>query len=192
MKALKRTIFEESSKMKHLIMRLTLFVLAIGLSFQQHAEAQNKISNSVFGNGGHNTANPSFSIAGTVGQPITGETSNESNIGHSGFWYQTIDIVTSVEQIPSALMPKEFRLEQNYPNPFNPTTTIKFALPQSSAVTLKLYDILGRDVATLVDNELEAGEHKVIFDAKDLASGIYFYQIQAEDFVQAKKLTLLK
>ena len=91
-------------------------------------------------------------------------------------------------------------LEQNYPNPFNPMTTIEFALPQQSAVTLKLYDILGREVATLMDEELEPGVHKVDFDAKDLANGVYFYQIHAvtfspdsgHGFVRTKKLVLLK
>lgn len=88
-------------------------------------------------------------------------------------------------------LPKSFALHQNYPNPFNPTTTIRFALPQHSLVTLKLYDILGREVAKLVDEELEPGVHQIEFDAKYLASGLYFYTIQAKGFKRTKKLVLL-
>ncbi|MFQ5752250.1 MAG: T9SS type A sorting domain-containing protein [bacterium] len=106
----------------------------------------------------------------------------------------TADVVTSVENgdVDRRTIPKEFRLEQNYPNPFNPTTTIQFALPKPCKVTLKLYDILGRDVATLVDEEFEPGEYKVVFDAQGLASGVYFYRIQAGGFIKTKKLLLLK
>jgi rhamnogalacturonan endolyase len=89
-------------------------------------------------------------------------------------------------------MPKEFVLEQNYANPFNPTTTIKFALPKSSTVKIVVYDILGRIVTTLVDGNYDAGVHSVVFNATKLASGVYFYSIEAEKFVSVKKLMLLK
>ena len=128
----------------------------------------------------------------TFGQIAIGQSSNASIMSKAGFWYQTVDIITSIEAIPNDLLPKEFRLEQNYPNPFNPTTTIQFALPKRSAVTLKLFDILGREVATLVDEELQAGEYKVIFEAEALPSGVYFYRIQTEGLVKTRKLTLLK
>ncbi|MFQ5603861.1 MAG: penicillin acylase family protein [bacterium] len=103
-------------------------------------------------------------------------------------------LAVSVE--PDDQSPRAFTLHQNYPNPFNPVTTIQFALPQPSLVTLKLFDVLGREITTLVDEALEAGVHKINLDAKDLASGVYFYRIQAEvsgnAFVQVKKLMLLK
>ncbi len=89
-------------------------------------------------------------------------------------------------------MPKAYALEQNYPNPFNPTTTIKFSLPKSSNVKLAVYDILGRLVTKLIDGNLEAGYHKVQFNASNLASGVYFYRIEAGNFVNVKKLMLLK
>lgn len=79
----------------------------------------------------------------------------------------------------------------NYPNPFNPTTTLKFILPAASDVTLRVYDILGREVATLVNDRLEAGEHKVSFDASRLASGVYLYQLQAGNFAETRKLTVI-
>ena len=101
-------------------------------------------------------------------------------------------MISSVEQIVNSVLPTEFRLEQNYPNPFNPSTTIQFALPKLSTVTLTLFDILGRKVTTLVDEEMQPGEYKVVFEEKDLPSGVYFYRIQAEEFVRTKKLMLLK
>jgi len=89
-------------------------------------------------------------------------------------------------------LPKEFRLFQNYPNPFNPTTTIRFDLPKRTFVTLKVYDVLGREVATLVSADLQPGEHKVDFNAFSLASGLYLYRLETKEFVQMKKLMLLR
>ena len=178
--------------MKSLMFILILIALASVLPFQQPVVAQIVVPNSVFGNGGDVLSDSQYRIVGTLGQPFIGVAQNSANANNIGFWYLvTHELATSVEQIPSSV-PKEFRLEQNYPNPFNPTTIIQFGLPQRSNVTLKLYDILGRQVATLVDEELEPGVHKVNFDAEDLASGVYFYRIQAEAFVRTKKLMLLR
>lgn len=85
-----------------------------------------------------------------------------------------------------------YSLEQNYPNPFNPTTTICFTLPQRAYVRLKVYDVLGREVVTLVEGELNPGEHSVIFNAKGLASGVYFYRLNAGTFIQQKKMEAIK
>ncbi len=87
---------------------------------------------------------------------------------------------------------QSFELEQNYPNPFNPTTTIEFALPQSGEVKLKVFDMLGREVATLIDDRKNAGRHKVQFDASSLSSGVYFYRLKAGDKAQINKMTLIK
>jgi len=89
-------------------------------------------------------------------------------------------------------LPTDFSLSQNYPNPFNPSTTIKFGLPKESNVVLKVYNILGEEVATLVNNVMPAGYHIINFDATKLASGMYIYRIQASDFVQVKKMLLMK
>ena len=111
-------------------------------------------------------------------------------------WFCHEDAITvltetsGVETIPG--VPTEFQLDQNYPNPFNPTTTIRFTLPKSSPVILKVFDMMGREVASLVDQTLPIGEYEVEFDAKGLASGTYFYRIETEGFIRAKKLTLLK
>ncbi|MFQ5639491.1 MAG: T9SS type A sorting domain-containing protein [bacterium] len=89
-------------------------------------------------------------------------------------------------------IPEFFVLRQNYPNPFNPSTTIEFALAKRSAVQLKVFDIVGREVATLVDEAMTPGRYKVAFEPIDLSSGVYFYRITAGEFMQTKRLLLLK
>jgi hypothetical protein len=91
-----------------------------------------------------------------------------------------------------SLLPDEYSMSQNYPNPFNPTTTINYALPEESKVVIKLYDILGADVAVLVDENKKAGYHKLNFNAAELSSGVYFYRIKAGSFIDTKKFVLLK
>jgi hypothetical protein len=86
----------------------------------------------------------------------------------------------------------EFNLEQNYPNPFNPTTVISYQIPQQGFVTLKVYDVLGREIVTLVNEEKPAGEYEVEFNAANLPSGIYFYRIRAGSFINTKKMVLLR
>ncbi len=88
--------------------------------------------------------------------------------------------------------PLTFLLEQNYPNPFNPTTSIKFQIPSSNHVTLKVFDMLGRKVATLVDEVKEAGEHAVVWDASAMASGVFYYQMRTGTYTKTRALTLLK
>ncbi len=90
------------------------------------------------------------------------------------------------------MTPDKFSLEQNYPNPFNPVTSIKFDLPKNSHVTLKVYDVMGREVSVLKSEEMKAGTHDVSFDASNLSSGIYFYKMTAGDFVSIKKMVFVK
>jgi flagellar hook assembly protein FlgD len=85
-----------------------------------------------------------------------------------------------------------FKLEQNYPNPFNPKTTIKYEIPKSGFVTLQVYDVLGRLVKTLINEKQNAGTYEVEFDGTNLASGVYFYKLTADDFKAVKKMILLK
>lgn len=89
-------------------------------------------------------------------------------------------------------LPTSFQLEQNYPNPFNPTTVISYQLPAASELKLHVYDVLGKLVATLVNGKVEAGNHKIEFNASKLASGIYIYRLESKDFVSAKKMILMK
>jgi len=114
-----------------------------------------------------------------------------SNPANSGGIFKTINPVTDVEDISSEI-PNRFNLEQNYPNPFNPTTKIKYSVPQLSFVTLKVYDVLGREVLTLANEERPIGSYEVEFNATGLSSGVYFYSLRTGSFTQTKKMLLLK
>ena len=98
----------------------------------------------------------------------------------------------SVDDNIATGVPSHFSLHQNYPNPFNPTTTFKYGLPKESNVTLKIFDILGREVATLVNEHQSTGYHQINWDAAGRSSGIYFYQIQVGEFVRVRKMVLMK
>jgi len=108
-----------------------------------------------------------------------------------GVYQKYLSSIVSVEE-NNFLVPDFFMLFQNYPNPFNPTTTIRFSLPQAGGVTLKIYNLLGEQVKTLINQEMPAGIHSVQFSANSLASGIYYYRIQTGSFVETKKMLLLK
>ena len=101
-------------------------------------------------------------------------------------------VASDVEEDALAAMPNDFDLSQNYPNPFNPTTTIDYALPQQSMVTVKVYNMLGREVATLVNQTKPAGRYTINFDASHLSSGMYIYRFEAGSKVMTKKLMLIK
>ena len=88
--------------------------------------------------------------------------------------------------------PKKFELSQNYPNPFNPITTIRFSLPEAGNVKLTLFNILGQEIKTIVNEYKESGVHTINFDASELNSGMYIYKIEAGTFVQTRKMTLVK
>jgi len=102
----------------------------------------------------------------------------------------TGDAFAAVSETES--VPEEFTLQQNYPNPFNPTTQISFALPTESHVELKIFNQIGQEVRTLVDSQRPAGQHTVQFDASDLPSGVYFYKLQAGNFNQVRRMTLVR
>jgi hypothetical protein len=101
-------------------------------------------------------------------------------------------IIVSVKDNTHQVTLERFKLNQNYPNPFNPSTTVSFSLPSKSFVSLKVFDILGREVATLVSEEMSAGTHVRQWNAEYISSGIYFYRLQAGLFTETKKLILLR
>ncbi|MCP5064551.1 MAG: T9SS type A sorting domain-containing protein [Ignavibacteriae bacterium] len=98
----------------------------------------------------------------------------------------------SVTDIENEIVVNEFNLHQNYPNPFNPSTTIKFSIMENAKVELKIYDIIGREIKTLVNRELNAGSHNIQFDASNLPSGMYVYEVRSGNFLQSRKMLLLK
>jgi hypothetical protein len=110
----------------------------------------------------------------------------------SGDWRRPLIQMITSAPTSSVTMPGVFSLDQNYPNPFNPSTTIRYELPHKTAVQLSVFNTLGQQVAQLVNGELEAGDHEVKFDASGLSSGVYFYRLQAGNFVEIHKLLLMK
>jgi hypothetical protein len=107
-----------------------------------------------------------------------------------GVWLNS-SLVTKTRE-KSLDIPHAFLLSQNYPNPFNPSTIIQFSLPKPAVVTLGVFDILGREVASLVKGKLQTGTHTVLFEAYDLPNGVYFYRLQAGEFIQQRKMLLLQ
>ena len=144
--------------------------------------------------------NPSTAVApsssflvGYIDSLFPGYFNFKVEIMSDGWTYWTDSIKTIVTGVDDKfLTPLTFNLEQNYPNPFNPSTMIKFVIPKSSFVNLTVYDVLGRQVETLINEVKHPGDYEIEFDASELSSGIYFYRIQASDFTETKKMILLK
>ncbi len=121
---------------------------------------------------------------------------NHAVVGQiNGYWtsdtlWVTVAKLTGIEE--KEKIPLDYTLEDNYPNPFNPTTIISYQLPVGSRVTLKVYDVLGRQIKSLVDERQDAGSHSITFDGTNLPSGVYFYRLQAGSYNATRKLMLLK
>lgn len=166
-------------------------IAIVALFFVTTALPQYQITNSVISSGGNIISNSNNTIVSTVGESFIGKSSNIVNQNQIGFWYSyqqtTITEVEDEETIPTV-----FKLEQNYPNPFNPSTKIKFAVPEKSNVLIKVYDILGSEVATLVNEEMDAGWYENNFNAAGLSSGVYLFRMEAGNFISTKKMIYLR
>jgi hypothetical protein len=141
---------------------------------------------------GGSASDVAYSIKQTSdgGYIITGHTLSYGAGVHDVWLIRIAPDVTSVDETPA--VSSEYRLFQNYPNPFNPRTTIKYDLPVDARVSLKLFNILGQEVATLVNEEQKAGYKSAVWNASNVASGVYVYRLQAGDFVASRKVLLLK
>ena len=117
---------------------------------------------------------------------------NGTAMGTAGFDTMTFCPIATNISGNGAVIPEKYSLSQNYPNPFNQTTNIKFAIPKNGYVEIKIYDILGKEISTLVSDPYMAGEYIVGFNASKLSSGVYFYRIVVNDFVQTRKMMVLK
>jgi len=137
---------------------------------------------------GWNGSGKWVSLGGSMGVNTVTFTGSQLYSGYA-FIGSPAGVVSAADQ---QVIPGEFRLEQNFPNPFNPSTTIRYNLPTASHVVLSVYNTLGQQVATLVEGEMEAGDHGVKFDASHLASGVYLYRLQAGDLFQTRMLLLMK
>ncbi|MEK9135940.1 MAG: T9SS type A sorting domain-containing protein [Bacteroidota bacterium] len=174
---------------------LVYFVLLVVTAVVGRVEAQNVVMPwSAFHAGGGRASAPELLHAAAYGQAVVGRAVAGNTVLESGFLATRILLgpITEIPEQPSSGLPTEFSLSQNYPNPFNPSTTIRYGLPRTSFVTLTVYNALGQQVAQLVNEQQQTGYHDVVFRGDHLASGVYFYRLQADDFVASKKLLFLK
>jgi hypothetical protein len=138
--------------------------------------------------GRYHTGNPGYSFKGGLDEiRIYNRALSTSEVN------DLYNQVTSVENDAGKnKIPSEFDLLQNYPNPFNPITTIKYSVPQSTKVVIKVFDVLGNKIETLVNEEKPVGTYELTWYAENLPSGIYFYRLQAGDFIETKKMVFIK
>ena len=130
-----------------------------------------------------------FSAGNSVNGDGFSNSQDKWNFGQR-FVVHVIDPVSSVEG--NNVIVNNFKLDQNYPNPFNPSTIISYSIPQNSFVTLKVYDVLGNEVATLINETKSAGKYDVNFNASNLSNGVYLYSIKTDNFKSTKKMLLMK
>ena len=133
---------------------------------------------------------PSGTANNLLGVSFT-DANNGTAVGESGIILRTSSVVTAIDD-NQIKQPNSFILMQNYPNPFNPSTTIQYVIINRQFVSLKVYDILGREVATLVNEEKPIGSYRINFNGSKLTSGVYFYRLRAGRFTQTKKFVLMK
>jgi len=138
----------------------------------------------------HQTTGSSFSYAVLVAGVYQYKCDFHSGSGMIGQF--TADAATGIEERSAGRTPDFFALDQNYPNPFNPSTTLRYSVPESQRVTLKVYDVLGNEVATLVDGLETAGSREVRFDGTDEPSGVYYARLGADHFTAVRRLILMK
>jgi hypothetical protein len=161
----------------------------------QNANAQFQLRCESLSVTGGVAASSEHTVLEIVGQAYPTEpASNDDFILHPGFIpCLLLGSTTRVEEpLATAEMPTAFALRQNYPNPFNPATKIEYAVSARQWVSLKVYDVLGKEVATLIDERKPAGFYRVEFEARDLPSGVYFYKMTAGEFAAVRKLVLLR
>jgi hypothetical protein len=195
--------------MKKIILLFLIYFINSNLGFSQIQNYYVDASNPLPGNG--STGNPwnSFdktvwdinSLEGTIVViNVAPGTYNKGTYSSDG--RKALEVVTNTVEVRLARPSKaisgdlseilEFNLEQNYPNPFNPSTEFSFSLPSSEYVTLKVYDILGREVSKLIEEKLNVGVYKIRFDGSRLSSGIYFYSLNTIKYNSVKKMQLIK
>ncbi|MCB9358225.1 MAG: T9SS type A sorting domain-containing protein [Calditrichaeota bacterium] len=147
----------------------------------------------VLGSGAQHAASPTGStIQGTLGQMCGARVSAPLSVLHAGFWPAARAEHGLAAQDETVELPKSFEFFPAYPNPFNPVTQLRFSLPRAAHANLILFDVTGRQVATLADGEFNAGQHELFWNAEAFASGTYFARLETADITHTQKLILIK
>jgi hypothetical protein len=171
-------------------MRTLILTGAMIVASSLSAHAQFSIISSVIGSGGGEAHGGTFVMDGTIGQAVVGPVHGGTFTDNQGFWYAATEPLAGVTQ--TAIQPNGYTLGQNYPNPFNPATSMSFSLPERTKVTMRVLNLLGEEVARVIDGETYgAGTYKVDFIAKDLPSGTYVYRLEAGNIILTKKMVLM-
>jgi hypothetical protein len=165
-------------------------LIGVLLTITSPVQAQEFSVRGVIGSGACRTAGSDLSLRSTIGQAQIGSMAGGDNLLEIGFWYLPAAAPVGIDD--QVALPASYELEQNYPNPFNPVTTIRFAVPHRAQVRLRLYDIRGRLLRSLLDDELSPGYHEFTLRADDLASGVYFCRLEGQGFSATRQLVLLK
>jgi Secretion system C-terminal sorting domain len=168
-----------------------LIIIAVVLYCLPAMPQSSKIMWSGFASGFGNSGNPTSILMNSWGESFSGSAQNSSSRIIAGFLTFRETHLTGVKNEQS-IVPKVWKLEQNYPNPFNPSTTIKYQVPKPGYVSLKIYDILGREILTLVNENKTAGYFEARFNAVRFPSGVYIYQLRSKEYSSDKKMILLK
>jgi hypothetical protein len=172
---------------------LMMIILSEAIYTQSNQPKENKftIESSSFMSSYFQAENENMSIVGLLGSPfLKGGSSQNFRFVDDVFFAG--HIVSASEDLLQIGIPEKYELLQNYPNPFNPSTTIKYSIPEEGYVNLTVYNIIGQNVAELVNEHLRAGYYEVTFNANNLGSGFYIYRITSEKFNSTKKMLLIK
>ena len=176
---------------KELHMIRMVSILALSLILGGRIMFSQSVEWSFFPSGFGLSQSTSTTLISSVGEPFVGFSQINSTSIYSGSLFRNVVIITGLKESKNQL-PLKYALYQNYPNPFNPSTTVKYDLPKATHVTLTIFDVLGRQISTIVEEEKPAGVYQVNIFVPNLPSGVYFYRFQARDYVNTKKFVLLK
>jgi len=173
-------------------MKAIVLIIVLGRISSTAYSQESRVPWYAFIGGFEVSTTPNTVIKSAVGQVMVGSTQQPNDFITSGFLANPLLGGGVVGVGENEELPLSYSLSQNYPNPFNPSTTIRFSVGMYGRTSLRVYDVLGREVATLVDEWQEAGRKAIQWNAEGFASGVYFYRLVAGDFVATKRLLLLK
>ncbi len=170
---------------------LFLPLLLMPLLLMSVAEAQYKMPRSVLGSGYVMQDGAQYQMRGTLGQPAIGPSKCMSFAGFAGFWYTPDNVTVGVDAVAEAF-PEDIRIETIYPNPLRSSAVLKYSVAHSSTVRLSVYDMFGREVARLIEGNLDPGRYTFTWNAEDIRSGVYILQLRSGSSVQLRKIAIVR